>query len=181
MALTHRLSFAEAACGCRVLLTALDGRKLLLTAGSGGGGRDGGMTIRPGSLYEMPGEGMPLRGPEAPAEFGALLVLFEVSFPAPEELPPSVIAALRRAHGGAGDKEDEEDEEDEEAQVEGGESWVSPLRYAAGDVGEELSAAAAVPLGSGAVELELRPADARQFGIQTERGGGGGGGSEWAL
>ena len=81
---THTVNLSQALCGFRFPLVHLDGRTLILDSGKS--------VISPGSLLSVTGEGFPVKG--RPGERGDLFILFDVIFPTPAELTPSLTAAL---------------------------------------------------------------------------------------
>jgi len=81
--LKQTVSLAEALGGLQLLLSQLDGRKLLVKSGAG-------ECISPGSLRVIEGEGMPRRD----GTTGNLLIQFDVEFPASGTLGEEERAAL---------------------------------------------------------------------------------------
>lgn len=68
----HEISLTEALCGCRIVISHLDGRQLSIGSGVGD-------VIEPGAIRTVPSGGMPVH--KSPEEFGDLYIKFEVTFP----------------------------------------------------------------------------------------------------
>jgi DnaJ family protein A protein 2 len=98
-----RLSLAQALCGQNIVITHLDGRKLILA-------RSPDDVINPGDVRVIEGEGMPVR--RRFFERGRLFVKFEVEFPKPsqvtDELRSAILGALPEVDECAGLEEDNE-------------------------------------------------------------------------
>lgn len=86
LVLPAEVSLEEALTGCRLTRTHLDGRQLRLRSPRGD-------LWRPGSLWRLRGEGMPVLG--RPGVRGDLLVRFAVRFP--DRLEPEMVSRLRAA------------------------------------------------------------------------------------
>jgi DnaJ family protein A protein 2 len=72
----QKVTLNEALCGFSAAITHLDGRTILIKIPAG-------KVIKPDSIHQVAGEGMPVRGG---AERGKLYVVFEVAFPEPHFL-----------------------------------------------------------------------------------------------